>query len=803
LAQALSFVPMSRSYNFGEYRINPALRELWRGNSLVALPPHVFDCLTYLIERHDRAVGRDELVAAVWGKTQISDTLLGQTVLRIRRELGDDAKEQRTLRTIPRFGYRWVAALDIHESDDGAAPHLQPTTGDTAGQIAAPPASAPPPVAAARPASRRDARIVAATLAAAVLIGAATWAWRVHDRASTRIPAFVGDKSLTSAVLPAGIEAGTESAWMRLGVMDVVAGRLRSSGLPSVPSEDVVALLNAPAANRSSSVRETLAAGLLVTPRVQQVDEHWQVDLDADNGVGQHYTVDARGRDVTAAARAATDKLLVALGRRPADTTAESSADAILVQRIDAAVLADDPDAARALIAQASTEIQRSPEVRLRLAKLEFRGGRLDAARARLTALLDEAPAKTAPVLRASVLNGLGSVALREDKPEQAEPAFDEAIALLQDHPDPAQLGIAFIGRAGAAAQRRKFEAAAADYARARIALRQANDVLALIRVAANEGFLDLDQGRPAQALPQFITAADGFKQWGALNEAIFTYIGQIGSYLALLDGRSAMQAADAAETLAQRIDNRSTLDSLHLARAKALAAVGRLHESRDWLDRLRSAGSNSITTAAAGGVLARLELDSNNAVVAGDLAEQTVLVLDAPGYSGQRADAWLTQVRAALRAANAGRAAALIAAFDRWAAQTDEPRARLYARLAAAEYSLQFGDGKQWRSAFDAAREMAARNAIPSEIATVANSYAEALFADRDLDAAVIEVGRVSRWSEQDFLCAVLEARLYAALGRNEARQTAVSRARTLAGERSIPADALTVPVSTRAAAQ
>src|SRR5450432_1839387 len=113
-----------RSYRFGDYRVDPASRELWRGDRLVALPPQVFDCLTYLIERHDRAVGRDELVAAVWGKTEISDTLLGQTMLRIRRELGDDAKEQRFLRTIPRFGYRWVAPLHAGETADvgSAAP---------------------------------------------------------------------------------------------------------------------------------------------------------------------------------------------------------------------------------------------------------------------------------------------------------------------------------------------------------------------------------------------------------------------------------------------------------------------------------------------------------------------------------------------------------------------------------------------------------------------------------------------------------------------------------------------------------
>jgi len=794
---------MNRSFFFGEYRINPALRELWRGDRLIALPPHVFDCLTYLVERHDRAVGRDELVAAVWGKTQISDTLLGQTVLRIRRELGDDAKEQRSLRTIPRFGYRWVAALEIREADEPGlvAPALRATPEAGAEAAAAVADATPSEPAAAHPAPRHVARLVIGAVATA-LLGVAIWFWHARDAATTHaMPP--GGKSLASAVLPAAIEAGAESTWMRLGVMDIVASRLRSSGLPSVPSEDVVALLNAPSANRTGNLRETLAAGLLITPRVQRLDEVWQVDLDADDGAGQRYSANARGRDVTAAARAAADKLLAALGRRPAESGVEATADAILIQRVDAAVLADDPDAARALIAQAPAETRQSPELRLRVAKIEFRGGRLDAAHERLSALLDEAPANTAPVLRASVLNGLGAVAMRRGKYEQAQRVFDEAIALLQSHPDPTQLGIAFLGRAGVAAEQRHFEAAAADYARARIALRQANDTLALVRVAGNEGFLDLEQGRPAQALPQFIAATEGFKQWGALNEAIFTYIGQINCYLALLDGRSAVQAADAAQALAQRIDNRSTRDSLTLAQARALAAVGRLHEARDLLDRLRGGGSDPATTAAAGAVLARLDLDGNNAAAAGDLAERTVSVLDAPSYSAIRAEAWLTQVRAALRAANAGRAAEAIAAFDHWATQTDEPRAHLFARLAEAEYARQFSDARQWRGAFEAARDLAAHDAVPYEIATVAKSYADALFAEGDLEAAAVEVGRVSRWSEQDFLCAVLEARLYAATGRNEARQTAVSRARALAGERSIPADALAVPVSTRAAAQ
>ncbi len=782
-----------RVYSFGDFHVNPASRELRQGNRLIALPPQVFDCLTYLIERHDRAVGRDELVAAVWGKTEISDTLLGQTMLRIRRELGDDAKEQRFLRTIPRFGYRWVAALQVGESAEA---------GSTApAQVVATPevqADASPPISDARP-SRTG--ILLGALAVAVLLGVGIWVSGSHDVVPSR-GVSPGESSLSSAVLPAAVDAGADSAWMRLGLMDIVASRLRSSGLPSVPSEDVVVLLKAPAANRSANLREATAAALLVSPRARRVDAQWQVELDADDGAGRHYAVDARARDVIEAARNAADKLLNALGRRTVTTAGDIAPYEDLTRRVDAAVLADDPEAARALIAQASAEAQQSPEVRLRLAKIDFRAGRLDAAHARLVALLEEAPAATLPVLRASVLNGLGAVAIRSDQPQRAAEVFEEAIGLLQARAEPAQLGQAYLGRAAAAAEQRHFAAAAADYARARIALRQANDTLALVRVAANEGFVDLDQGRPAQALPQLVSATEGFKQWGALNEAIFTYIGQINCYLALLDGRAAMQAADAAEELAQRIDNPSTLASLTIARARALAAVGRLREARDALDRLRSTNADATTTAAAGVVLARLELDSNNVRAAADLAEHSVSVLDAPGYAGLRADAWLTQIRAILNNVDSSpRAAAAIDALETWAAQADDPHAALLARLARAEYARRFADDRAWRRAFDAARELAARDAVPAEIAAVAKSYADALFADGDRDAAAVEVGRVLRWSDQDFVCAVLEARLYAALGRDEARQTAVARARTLAGERSIPADALATPVSSRAA--
>jgi len=797
---------MSQGYRFDNCRILPAARQLWRGDELVTLPPQVFDFLTYLVERHNRAVGRDELVAAVWGKTEVSDTLIGQTVLRIRRELGDDAKRQQLLRTIPRFGYHFVAAVNSFEIPRADASQTLPASAalDEAGHVVAAPAAASAlqsnsrPVAAMR--KRRAwyllALVVAAVLSIAVLLRRDAFG-PAHDM--QQAPA--NDPPLTSAVMPSTVEPGTEWSWMRLGVMDIVASRLRSSGLPSVPSEEIVAWLNTPSGNRGADLRAAVSARLVVLPNVQHTGSTWEVALDASDTSGKHFHVTAAAQDVSAAGRAAADKLLVALALRPPDSTREDLA-AALVGRVDAAVLADDPDTARALIARASNEEQQSPELRLRLAKIDFRGGRLAEARARLEALLDEAPATTAPVLRASILNGLGAVAIREDKPAQAEQSFAESVGLLESRNEPAQLGQAYLGRAAAAAERRLFDAAVADYARARIAFRQANDRLALIRIAANEAFLDLDQDRPAQALAQFITATDGFRQWGALNEAVFTYIGQISSHLALLNNRAALDVADAAEAVAQHIDNRATLESLALAHARALAAAGRLREARETLGRLRRPDSDPITAAAAASVLARIELDQNDVQAAGAFAREAVEKLEAPSYAALRANVWLTQIRALLRSGEAAPAADALQAFEEWALRTDSPRARVFARLARAEYAVHSGAARaEWGAHYDAAREFAAQNAVPYEITAAAASYAGALFNANDLQAAAVEVGRVSRWSDQDFMAAATEARLYSALGRDEAHQAAIARARELAGEREIPAEALSVPVAAGAA--
>ncbi len=101
----------STKYRFDEFELDPAARDLLRNGERVALPPKSFECLAYLLSHRDRAVGRDELISAVWGRIEVSDTVVAQTLLRARKAIGDSGGRQLLIRTVPRFGYRWIAPV--------------------------------------------------------------------------------------------------------------------------------------------------------------------------------------------------------------------------------------------------------------------------------------------------------------------------------------------------------------------------------------------------------------------------------------------------------------------------------------------------------------------------------------------------------------------------------------------------------------------------------------------------------------------------------------------------------------------
>lgn len=796
-------------YRFDRRTLDHAARELRFDGGLVKLSPKVFDCLAYLIEHRDRAVGRDELIAAVWGRVDVSDTLLGQTVLKARRAMGDTGNDQAAIRTIPRFGYRWVGAIALEPVADSAPfaastadPPAAPAVDAVADAVpAAPPV--PSPASPAHPSSaRRTGRLVGIAVFALLLVAALPW-WRQRAAETTPMPA-AGHATTptavdTAAVLPFATSAGDDWAWLRLGLMDLVAQRLRGAGQAVVPSDNVVALTRTAGAD-ADTVRAATGARYLVVPRAERIADGWRVRLEL-RGDGTVRNVEARAADAIEAARLASDRLLALLGRTapPASDTPSGLSLAELQQRAEAALLSDDFTTARQVIEAAPPALRDTPELRLRLAQIDFRSGQLDAAGRRLQALRAEISGEADPVLRARVLYQLGAVAVREDRSGDAEHAFAESAALVANRNEPGVLGQAYTGLAAARVNLGRYEEAADDLARARIALDLAGDTLALARVDANEGILDNARGRPAEALQTLRRAETRFRRFGALNELFLTVAAEIKADLDLLDPAAALAASEAAWLQISQLDNPRTRNALALQRARALAAVGRSAEAGRVLDQLSADIGPDEHSGLPGDVAssrAGLLLAGGDAAAAADAARDAVAHLPTVDEAHERARAWLTLARALRASGHADDAALQTRRFGEWAGAPGAPQAAaLHAALAAAEqdWSAHARDDA-WRN-YLAALSRAERWGVPADLAAVAISYGGALIADGDLERASAVVGRVARWADRDFACAVLQARLYRALGRNDAWSTALARARGLAGERSIPPAAANPP--------
>lgn len=97
---------------FGLFSLDAATRQLLRDGREVSLSPKAFQLLLFLVVNRARAVSRQELHQALWPSTFVLDTNIASLIAEIRRALHDDAAEPRFVRTMHRFGYRFVAQVD-------------------------------------------------------------------------------------------------------------------------------------------------------------------------------------------------------------------------------------------------------------------------------------------------------------------------------------------------------------------------------------------------------------------------------------------------------------------------------------------------------------------------------------------------------------------------------------------------------------------------------------------------------------------------------------------------------------------
>ncbi|HUD42531.1 MAG TPA: winged helix-turn-helix domain-containing protein [Dokdonella sp.] len=795
---------MSRPvYRFGPYRLHPAARELRCDGERVAATQKVIDSLVWLIEHRDRAVGRDELIAAVWGRVDVSDTHLGKTMFQVRRAIGDSGDDQGMILTVPRFGYRWIAPLVVEGESDaatvaatGAAPGPTPPPAAIAAPAPARPEPAPDPTGAAagnQPRGRHGP--IAAAVALLAVLALLAWAVMRHRQAPVPPDAIAAQPSGAVAVLPVDVHAEGEWTWLRLGLMDLIAQRLRGAGLIVVPSESIVALTrDAPIGVRSDAAAEIVGratgADRLLRASAVLAGTQWTVRLSVDGRDGPAQSAEADGEDVIAAARLASDRLLAAFGRVAAAEPGAVPSLETLRHQVQAALLAGTPAAAREAWERLPPALRDAPEARLQHARIDIAEGRLDAARMALADLLAQVSAEDDPLLRVRVLFEAGHAEFFRAGAPAPVAFYDEALTLLGDRPLPVLRAAAHAWRGIAYAKAGAAGAARGDFALARVVLQQAGDALGLARIDVNEGLLDLADGRPADALPLLRRAAATFERFGQSDNLARAWVAEAGAELAQARPDRALAVATRAAALAERIDTPLARSQLLGTQAAVLAANGRIAEARRSLAAARAAaveaGERSLERVL-GAAAAELDLDAGANEAAQAAAAAAVTELQSPDQAAERARAWLTLTRALRRLGRADEAAAASRALAAWAAASDRPPVQVSAALAEAEQADADGDSARARDRYETALEAARRSGPPARIIEVADAYGGRLLAEGDPARAAAVIAQVERWAAWDFTAAVLQARLQQTLGQDAAARRAWTHARALAGERPL----------------
>lgn len=113
---------------FPPFRLDCAAQQLLRGAERIPLRPKTFAVLRCLAERPGRFVSTTELLAWVWNGVHVGDALPRDSILEIRRALGDTARAPRFIETARGRGYRFVAAVTREAAPDATGSLVGRTT---------------------------------------------------------------------------------------------------------------------------------------------------------------------------------------------------------------------------------------------------------------------------------------------------------------------------------------------------------------------------------------------------------------------------------------------------------------------------------------------------------------------------------------------------------------------------------------------------------------------------------------------------------------------------------------------------
>ena len=145
----------------GDWTIEPALDSISRNGETQKLEPRTMRLLMCLVESAGSVVSIDHLLSEVWSGVVVGSASVYQAVSQLRKILGDTDPEPTYIATIPRKGYRLIAAVRPIAAPQSASPD-------------APNSSTPSPI---ETHSSRRLYLIGACVVALTVVASIAWSW--------------------------------------------------------------------------------------------------------------------------------------------------------------------------------------------------------------------------------------------------------------------------------------------------------------------------------------------------------------------------------------------------------------------------------------------------------------------------------------------------------------------------------------------------------------------------------------------------------------------------------------------------
>src|SRR5262249_1200488 len=103
-------------YEFDDFQLDAARRQLLHKGEVVPLFSKAFDVLLLLVRNNGRDLSKDEILQTIWPGQIVEESNLTVNISTVRKALGEKAAQPRYLLTIPGHGYRFVASVRVPDA---------------------------------------------------------------------------------------------------------------------------------------------------------------------------------------------------------------------------------------------------------------------------------------------------------------------------------------------------------------------------------------------------------------------------------------------------------------------------------------------------------------------------------------------------------------------------------------------------------------------------------------------------------------------------------------------------------------